>query len=170
MPPSAVFLSIGRVVGAHGIKGEVKLEIYSDDPDQIKDLRRVYFNDDPTPQRLSAVRFHGRQALLTFPGITDRDAADALRGTIVRISGTQARPLPEGEFYLYQLVGLTVFDEAGTELGTLAEIIQAGEVDVYVVRDVAGKEQLFPALKEVVLDIDPQARRMVVRPLEWEDA
>ena len=85
-------------------------------------------------------------------------------------NGTQARPLPEGEFYLYQIIGLDVFDESGTGLGTLAEVIQAGEVDVYVVRDATGREQLFPALKEVVLDIDPKARRMVVRPQEWEDA
>jgi 16S rRNA processing protein RimM len=170
MPPSEVFFSIGRVVGAHGIRGEVKLEIYSDDPDQLADLRRVYFNDDPTPRRLTNVRFNGRQALLTFPDITDRDAADALRGTIVRISGTQARPLEEGEFFLYQLIGLRVVDESGAEFGKLTDIIEAGEVDVYVVRDARGKEQLFPALKEVVLSIDPQAGRMVVRPQEWEDA
>lgn len=170
MPPSEVFFSIGRVVGAHGIRGEVKLEIYSDDPDQIVDLRRVYFNDDPSPQRLTNVRFHDRQALLTFPDITNRDAAEALRGTLVRISGTQAKPLADGEFYLYQLVGLTVSDESGTALGTLTEIIQAGEVDVYVVRNTEGKEQLFPALKEVVLEIDPAAGRMVVRPQKWDDA
>jgi 16S rRNA processing protein RimM len=168
-PPGDVYFAIGRVVGAHGIRGEVKLEIYSDDPDHLRELRRVYFNDDPTPRRLANVRFHGRQALLTFPDITDRDAAEALRGTIVRISGTQARPLAEGEFFLYQLVGLTVVNEADEELGRLTDIIQAGEVDVYVVRDSNGQEQLFPALKEVVLDIDPGAGRMVVRPQVWEE-
>jgi len=170
MPPSEVFFSIGRIVGAHGIRGEVKMEIFSDDPERIKDLRRVYFNDDPTPQRLTSVRFHARQALLTFPDISDRDTAETLRGTIIRISGTQARPLPEGEFYLYQLIGLTVFDEADTELGKLTDIIEAGEVDVYVVRSADGGEQLFPALKNVVLEIDPASRRMVVRPQEWVDA
>jgi 16S rRNA processing protein RimM len=119
---------------------------------------------------VTAVRLHGRQALLTFPDITDRDAAAALRGTVVRISGSQAQPLEEGEFYHYQLVGLSVYDEAGNRLGTLAEILEAGEVDVYVVRDDAGAEQLFPALKEVVLEIDPHADRVVVRPQVWEEA
>ena len=162
-------LAVGRIVGAHGIRGEVKLEIMTDDPDQLPELRRVYFDDDPTPRRLAGARFHGRQALLTFPEITDRDAADALRGTIIRIAGTQAKPPAEGEFYHYQLIGLSVYDESGELLGKLAEIVPAGEVDVYVVRDRRGKEQLFPALKEVVLEIDPAADRVVVRPQEWED-
>jgi 16S rRNA processing protein RimM len=169
MPLDAVRLAIGRIVGAHGIRGEVKLEIMTDDPDQLLDLRRVYFDDDPTPRRLTGARFHGRQALLTFPDVTDRDAAEALRGTIVRISGTQAKPPEEGEFYHYQLIGLSVYDESGRQLGQLAEILPAGEVDVYVVRDRQGREQLFPALREVVLEIDPAADRIVVRPQRWED-
>lgn len=145
------------------------MEIYSDAPDRLLDLRRVYFDDDPTPHRVTKVRLHGRQALLTFPDVSDRDAADAMRGTVVRISGSQAKPLEDGAFYHYQLIGLSVFLESGEALGTLDEIIEAGEVDVYVVRDPAGKEHLFPALKDVVLDIDPAADRVVVRPQEWDD-
>ena len=168
-PPEQVFFAVGRIVGAHGIRGEVKMVIFTDDPDHLLDLRRVYFDDDPTPRRLSNIRFHARQALLTFPEITDRDAADALRDTIVRISGSQAKPPAEGEFYHYQLIGLSVYDEAGVPLGTLTEILEAGEVDTYVVRDGDGNEHLFPALKDVVLDINPAENRVIVRPLVWED-
>jgi 16S rRNA processing protein RimM len=168
-PPSEVFFSIGRIVGAHGIRGEVKLEIHSDHPERLKQLRRVYFDDDPTPRRLRAVRLHGSQALLTFPDITDRDTAQALRGTLVRISGSQARPLEDGEFFHYQLIGLSVYDEAGQLLGKLEEILEAGEVDIYIVRDADKREHLFPALKEVVLEIDPAADRMVVRPQVWDE-
>jgi len=168
-PPEQVFFAVGRIVGAHGIRGEAKMEIFTDDPDHLLDLRRVYFNDDPTPHRLTGVRFHARQALLTFPDITDRDTAEALRGTIIRISGSQARPPEEGEFYHYQLIGLSVYNEAGTQLGKLTEILEAGEVDTYVVRDESGAEHLFPALKDVVLDINPAEDRVIVRPLVWED-
>ncbi len=168
-PPEQVFFSVGRIVGAHGIRGEVKMDIFTDDPDHLLDLRRVYFDDDPTPRRLGNVRFHARQALLTFPEVTDRDAADALRGTIVRISGSQARPPQDGEFYHYQLIGLSVYDEGGALLGRLTEILEAGEVDTYVVRDEAGNEQLFPALKDIVLDINPAEDRVIVRPLVWAD-
>jgi 16S rRNA processing protein RimM len=168
-PPEAVFFAVGRIVGAHGIRGEAKMEIFTDDPDHLLDLRRVYFDDDPTPRRLTGVRFHARQALLTFPDITDRDSADALRGTVVRISGTQAKPPAEGEFFHYQLIGLSVYDEAGASLGKLTDILETGEVDTYVVRDDAGNEHLFPALKEIVLDINPAEDRVIVRPLVWEE-
>jgi 16S rRNA processing protein RimM len=168
-PPAEVFFSIGRIVGAHGIRGEVKMEIHSDRPERLKQLRRVYFNDDPTPRRLRGVRLHANQALLTFDDITDRDTAQALRGTLVRISGSQARPLEDGEFYHYQLIGLSVYDEAGQLLGKLEEILEAGEVDIYIVRDAERHEHLFPALKDVVLEIDPTADRVVVRPQVWEE-
>lgn len=164
-----MFLSVGRIVTAHGIGGEVKLDIYSDDPQRLATLRRVYFDDDPTPKPVSSVRIHGRQALLRFPDVTTRDEAEALRGTIVRVSGAQLRRLAPDEFFHYQLIGLSVFLESGEKIGTLAEIIEAGEVDVYVVRDERGREQLFPALKSVVLEIDPQADRVVVRPQVWDE-
>lgn len=161
-------LAIGRIVGPHGVRGEVKMEIFTDEPQRLTTLRRVYFNDDPTPQPLRSVRLSPRQALLTFAHITDRDAADALRGTTVRIAGSQTRPPADDEFFHYQLIGLAVYLEDGTQLGTLAEILTAGEVDVYVVRDARGNEHLFPALREVVMEIDPAANRVVVRPQVWE--
>lgn len=162
-------LAIGRIVGVHGVRGEVKMDIWSDAPERLLDLRRVYFDDDPTPHPLAGIRLHGRQALLSFPDITDREAAEKLRGRIVRIAGSQARPLEEGEYFLYQLIGLSVYLENGERLGTLEDVLQAGEVDVYVVRDAEGREHLFPALREVVLEIDPQADRVVVRPQEWAE-
>jgi 16S rRNA processing protein RimM len=160
---------VGRIVGAHGIQGEVKMEIHTHFPERLQNLRRVYFDDDLTPHPLSGVRYHANQALLRFPDISDRDAAEALRGTIVRIAGSQAKPLDEGEFYHYQLIGLAVYDEVGNQLGTLADILEAGEVDVYVARDDQGREQLFPALHDVVLEIDPPANRIVVRPQVWDE-
>jgi len=163
-----VYLAIGRIVGAHGVRGEAKMEIYTQRPERLRELRRVYFNDDLTPQRLISSRLHAGQALLTLEGVTDREGAEALRGTVIRIAGNQAAPLEDGEFYHYQLIGLSVYTEDGTLLGKLGDIIESGEVDIYVVRDDAGTEQLFPALKDVVLEIVPLAGRVVVRPQEWE--
>ena len=145
------------------------MDILTDRPERIADLRRVYFDDDPTPVPLAGVRATPKQMLLRFPHINDRDAAAALRGTIVRVAGNQLPPLEDDAFYHYQLIDLEVFDESGAPLGRLAQILGAGEVDVYVVRDRQGNEQLFPALKDVVLDIDIAAGRVVVRPPEWDD-
>jgi 16S rRNA processing protein RimM len=145
------------------------MDIFSDHPERVARIRRVYFNDNPEPRTVRSARFHGRQLLLTFDDVTDRNAAEDLRGTTVRVSGAQLRPLDDGEFYHYQLIGLSVYLESGEKIGALSEILETGEVDVYIVRDTAGREQLFPALKEVVLEIDPAADRVVIRPQVWED-
>ena len=167
-PPEEVFFAIGRIVGAHGVRGEAKMVIYTQRPERLRDLRRVYFDDDPTPQRLISSRLHAGQALLTLEGVTDREGAEALRGTIVRIAGNQAHPAGRGGVYHYQLIGLSVFTEDGTRLGELTDIIESGEVDVYVVRDSAGGEHTVSGPEDVVLEIDPAADRVVVRPQEWE--
>lgn len=169
-PPQEALLVIGRIVGVHGIRGEVKMDIYSDRPEEVPKLLRVYFNDDPTPHIIMKVRQNGLRAVLKLDGIDTRDDAETLRGTIVRIRANQLKARDEDAFYHYQLIGLNVYHEDGTSIGTLAEIIETGEVDVYVVRNENSRDQLFPALKDVVLEINPAANRVVVRPLEYEDA
>lgn len=144
------------------------MAIYTDRPERLPDLRRVYFDDDPSPVPLAGVRLQAKHALLRFNHITDRDQAAALSGTIVRIAGDQLPPPEEGAFYYYQIIGLSVFDESGARLGKITDIVETGEVDVYVVRDEHGGEQLFPALNDVVLDIDPENDRVVVRPQIWD--
>ena len=96
----------------------------------------------------------------------NREAADDLRGTVIRIAGKDARPLAPGEFYLYQLVGLDVFNEAGEKLGVVVDIMEAGANDVFVIQpDDDGKEFLLPNIPDIIPVIDPAARRMVARPL-----
>lgn len=162
-------LAVGRIVAAHGVRGEVKMDIITDRPEEIPKLRRIYLNNDPTPRPIARARGTERQAILKINGVDTRDDAEALRGAIVRIRGNQFSPREDDSYYHYQLIGLSVFLEDGTPIGSLTEIIETGEVDVYVVRDESGREELFPALKDIVLEIDPPANRVVVRPLEYED-
>jgi 16S rRNA processing protein RimM len=169
-PPEEALLAVGRIVGVHGVRGEVKMDIYSDRPEEIPKLLRVFLNDDPTPHAITKARQTGTRAVLKLEGINTRDDAETLRGAIVRIRADQLKARDEDAFYHYQLIGLSVYQEDGTPIGTLAEIIETGEVDVYVVRNENGRDQLFPALKDVVLEIDPTANRVVVRPLVYEDA
>ncbi len=163
-------LVVGKIVGTHGVRGEVKMDIYSDRPEEIQRLRRIYLEDDPTPRTISRPRGTERQAILRISGVESRDDAEALRGSLVRIKGDQLSPREDGSFYHFQIVGLRVLLEDGTSIGTVHEILETGEVDVYVVRDEHGREQLFPALADVVLEINPPAGTMLVRPLVYEDA
>lgn len=147
------------------------MALATDRPERVPDLRRVYFDEDPSPIRLTRARLHGgeRMAILKLQGTNDRNAAEALRGITVKIRADQLPPPEEGAFFHFQILGLKVVDEAGAGYGTVTDIIETGEVDVYVVRDDAGAEHLFPALRDVVLEISPDTGRMVVRPQHWAE-
>lgn len=166
-----VWLTIGRIVAPHGVRGEAKMAVVSDRPEELHKLRRVYLGDSTAPTGLERLRLHSnqRQAIITLEGVHDRDAAEALRGTLVRIRASQLPPPEPGAYFHFQIIGLRARDEEGRELGTVTEIIEAGEVDVYVVRPPEGRDLLFPALSDVVLGISPERGEMIIRPQKWVD-
>lgn len=164
----AVRLAVGRIVGTHGIKGELKLRLLTDAPEHLATVKRVFVGDEPNPRRLVSFRFHGDEALIRLAGITTPEAGAEVRGQIVRIAGSDAQPLAEGEFFLYQLIGLTAETEAGERLGFVIDLIETGANDVLVIRpEGGGVDLLLPNHPDVVLAIEPAAGRIVVRPLEF---
>jgi 16S rRNA processing protein RimM len=171
MPLNEVRLAIGTIVGVHGTGGELKLRLATDDPEQLRRLKRIFVGEDASPRRLLGVRFHKGMALIRISGVSRPEEGESLRGQTVRISGGDARPLKAGEFYYYQVLGLTVVDEAGGDVGIVTDIIETGANIVFVVTPTdSGKEMLLPNIPGVVLDINPSERRMVVRPLIYRDA
>jgi 16S rRNA processing protein RimM len=114
--------------------------------------------DEPDPRRVAGIGWGGRVPVLRLDGINDRAAAEGLVG---RYLEAPTLPLPPGTYYWHQLVGLAVADDAGVELGEVVEVFRAGENEVYRIEGPLG-ELLVPALRDVVLAIDLDARRMVV--------
>lgn len=146
------------------------MRLATDQPDHLRSLRRIWLNKEAEPRRIASLRMHGPMALITLDGVRTPEEGAKLRGSTVRIAGEDARPLEPGEFFIYQVIGIDVLAEDGTRIGQVADYVQTGANDVVVVRDDAGKEQLFPNLPEVILELDPAGRRMVVRPLRyWDD-
>lgn len=170
-PVDEALLTIGRIVAAHGLRGEVKVALSTDRPEKIKDIRRVYLDGSETPTRVTAFRTAGndRQGLLKLQGVNDRDAAERLRGTTLQIRGNQLPPPEDDAYFYYQILGLRAVDESGVQIGVVTEIIEAGEADVYVVTDGQSKQHLFPARHDVVIEISPEKGTMVVRPLTYVD-
>ncbi len=101
--------------------------------------------------------------VVKFDAVRDRTAAEALRGAVLAVSEEQIDPPPAGSYYYYQIIGMEVWTEDGAPLGEVSEIISTGSNDVYVVRGPQGSETLAPALADVLLEVDPDRRRMVVR-------
>jgi 16S rRNA processing protein RimM len=158
------FLVIGRIASAVGLRGAVKALVMTDFPDRFGLLETVYLGDELTPHRISSyqLRKEGRQVVLRFQECQNRDQAELLRGKFIWIPTEQAMPLPEGQYYVHQLLGLEVETEEGEHLGVLREVLFPGGNDVYVIGD-EKQEVLVPALRDVILQVDLAERRMVVR-------
>jgi 16S rRNA processing protein RimM len=116
---------------------------------------------------VAAEREAGGHLFLTFKGFHDRTAVERFRHALLQVPESDLPPLPEGEYYRFQLIGLTVVDRDGRELGTLDEVIETGSNDVYRVHPANGPDLLLPALADVIVSVDLAARRMVVDPPEW---
>lgn len=165
MSASPTYVAVGQLLRPHGIRGEMRMAILTDFPERLKPGLRVFLGDDHRPAKLHSVRPHQDVLLVAFDGYADRTAVEPLRNQVVSVLSSQIPPLPEGEYYHHQLLGLQVFAEDGGLLGNLTEILETGANDVYVIQDDAGGEILLPALDETILEIDLAAGRMRVHLL-----
>ena len=161
-----LYLSVGFLRRPHGLRGEIIMDLHTDFPERMKAGRKLFVGDDHKPMTLEAVRVHAKGLLVKFKDIETTEAAGLFRNQWVFIKATDAPPLPEGKIYQYQLIGFKVVDENENSLGTLAEILETGANDVYVVKDDAGKELLLPAIPSVILDLDAVRRLIRVHVLD----
>jgi 16S rRNA processing protein RimM len=159
------YLAVGLLRRSHGLRGDLLLEIYTDFPERILPGTKIYVGDDHQPLKITRRRPHNDGLILGFEGITTSEQAAKYRATVAYVPAGDRPRLPEGEYYHHEILGLTVLDESGKELGALTEIIETGANDVYVVKPAGGSEILLPALKEVILNVDLVAKTMRVHVL-----
>ncbi|HVL90432.1 MAG TPA: ribosome maturation factor RimM [Actinomycetota bacterium] len=161
-------LVVGRIVTAHGIRGECVVDVLSDAPDRFDPGRTVQI-DEPDGRRMltvEAARPHKARLLVLFSEVPDRTAAEALRGRWLTIPAEDAAPLPEGRFYPHQIEGFDVRDEAGAPLGVLESVLEYPAHDIWVVRTPDRREVMVPAVAEFVRGVDPEAKSIVLAPIE----
>lgn len=155
-------LVIGQVLKPHSLHGEVRVKPLTDLPERFEWLEAVYVGkEDPQLVEVESVRFHKNLILLKLAGYDNRNDAGALRGAWLQVLEEEAIPLEEGEYFLYQLVGLAVHSDQDAFLGKLDRVIETGANNVFVVRGPEG-ELLLPDIDDVVLDIDFDNGRMLV--------
>lgn len=166
--PAPDHLIVGRVVAAHGMRGEFRMAVITNHPQHLPKIRTLYLGEAREPFRVARLRVNpqGKEAVVKLTGLDNPEDAAARRGELVWVALADAPPLPAGEYYHYQLIGIDVVDESGAFLGRLAEIIETGANEVYVVRGPAG-ELLLPVIDGVILSVDPAAGQMLVRPPEY---
>ena len=160
------FLVIGKVLRAHGVRGEIRVLPHTDQPERFTWLKEVYVGEhDPKPIAIEGVRFHQDLVLLKLVGYDYRDETDTLKGELLLVPMADAIPLEEGEYFLFQLLGLDVYTDEGQLLGQLQDVIETGANNVFVVKGEGEKDILLPDTKEVVTDIDFDNGRLTVHLL-----
>ena len=149
-----VFLAIGKLRRPHGLNGEISMEIYTDFPERLKPGIRVYLGDDHLPIKVKKIRWHQQYLLVTLDGFTQRETVGEFRNQIVYVAVADRPPLDDGEYYHHQLLGLSVIDESGKNLGKIADILETGANDVFIVRAESGMEFMLPYLDSLVIAVD----------------
>lgn len=170
-PAEHLMVELGRIVGEHGLKGQVRVRFFGESYEHLLSCTHVWLGErrGDSNARQHEVQFVGmgraKEARLGLKGIADRDAARALRGLLVLGSEAALERLAEDEFYWHQLVGCEVYTEAGQSVGTVCEIWETGAHDLLVVRDESGHQNLIPTARELTRRIDLAGRRIVVAAL-----
>ncbi|MFI7126421.1 ribosome maturation factor RimM [Nonomuraea sp. NPDC050153] len=161
-------LVVGRIGRPHGVRGEVSVEVRTDDP-ELRFAVGTSIATDPAargPLVVEGRRWHKGFLLLAFEGVTDRDVAEELRGTMLVIDSAEVAPSDDpDEFHDHQLIGLTVETAAGETVGEVTDVLHHGQ-DLLVVRRAGADEALIPFVKALVPEVDLKGGRLVVDPPE----
>lgn len=160
-----VFLAVGRLRRPHGLRGDLVMEVLTDFPERLKSGVTVYVGEAYQPLRIRRCRRHPPVLLLAFDGYSDNEQVGELRNRMVFVRADDCPPLPEGEYYHHQILGMQVITDEGRELGAVVQILETGANDVYIIRPEAGPEILLPAIDDVILEINLALQQMRVHLL-----
>jgi 16S rRNA processing protein RimM len=166
-PRETVRLVVGRIGRAHGLRGEVTVEVRTDDPETRFAPGTALDTDPPErgPLTVASGRVQGGRLVLRFAGLDDRTAAESLRNTLLIVEADpEEEPDDPDEYYDHQLVGLRVVTMDGHEIGTVAEMLHLPTQDVFAVKRPDGREVLIPFVEEIVPEVDLRERAVLVDP------
>jgi 16S rRNA processing protein RimM len=163
-----VQLVVGRIGRPHGVRGEVTVEVLTDEPERRFVVGTSIATEpaDRGPLVVAGRRWHKDILLIAFDGVTDRDVAEELRGTMLVIDSADVEPYDDpDEFHDHQLIGLAVETVAGDPVGEVTDVLHHGQ-DLLVVRRKGADEALIPFVKALVPEVDLEGGRLVVDPPE----
>lgn len=159
-------IKIGQITSAHGIHGQVKVFPLTDFPERFQSLTSVLLGPEARPVQIRMQGTLRNLIILEIHGVNDRDAAETLRQQYLMVPRSEIWPLPEGNYYVFDMLGLAVTDPEGNPLGTLVQVDKSSPVhDLYVIETAAGKRHMVPAVRQFVKSIDMERGVMVIQPI-----
>ena len=162
------YLQVGVISNTHGIRGEVKVFPTTDDPARFKKLKNVFLDTgkEYLELEIEQVKFFKQFVILKFKGYDTINDVERYKQKSLIVDREHAVKLKKNEYFIADLLGLSVYTENDDPLGTLTDVLQTGANDVYVVKMEEQKEVLIPAIRECILEVDMETRRMKVHLLE----
>lgn len=159
------FLKAGKIVGTHGVRGELRIDPWTDNSSFLSNFSTLYLNEGENTLSIIKMRPHGRIVVAAVEGISTVEEAEKLRNKTVFIKRSDLT-LPEGRYFVDELIGCTAFDaDTGDKLGIITDVSKTGANDVWHIKK-ADSEYLIPAIADVIISVDIENERAVIRPLK----
>ena len=162
------YLELGQIVNSYGIKGFLKVVPYTDDNTRFSILETIYIEKNNKLQEyvIEEVKYSKNLVLLKLKGIDTIEQAEKFKNCYLKINRKDAIELEEDTYFLVDLIGIEVYTESGENLGNIIDIFPTGSNDVYVVKNEDGKQILLPAIKDVIISVDIENKKMIVNLIE----
>ena len=160
------YLEIGKITNTHGVMGEVRVQPWADSPDFLCKFKTLYVDKTHWPIKVERARVHKNMVILKFKEFNNVNDIEKYKGKDLLIRRDQAVKLAPNENFITDLIGLKVVTDEGKEFGTLTDVLQTGANDVYVIESLEGKEYLFPAIPQCILDVNLESQTVTVHILD----
>ena len=162
------FLQVGVISSTHGVRGEVKVFPTTDDVKRFKKLKNVILDTgrEHMPLEIESVKFFKQFAILKFKGIDNINDIEKYKGKSLLVDREHAVRLRKDEYFIADMIGLSVFTDDGVEFGKLKDVLETGANDVYVIDSLKHGEVLIPAIKQCILEVDIENSKMVIHLME----
>lgn len=157
-------LHCAKIVNTHGLSGEVKALFYADDPSFFDNIEKIYTREGKAFTLLYS-KPHKGALIMRFEEVNSIDEAEALKNTDLYIKREDAGDLPEGRYYVVDILGLEVYTDKGRRLGKITDVFKTGSNDVYTVRG-DGHEYLIPVIDDVIVETDIAGGKLIIKPLK----
>ena len=161
-------LEVGKIVNTHGLRGEVKVVPWTDYSEVFEDIDFVYVKKKSEYERLDVkgIKYQKNNLIVRFSQITDINMAEKYKNQVIYAEREILGELPEGVYYIADLIGLDIVTEDGEKIGTVSDVFNTGSNDIYEVKREGKKNLLLPVIDDVVLNIDVDGGKITVRMMD----
>lgn len=161
------YIKVGRIINTHGIKGELKVFPLTDNLDRFDDLKIVYLGNNKEKVEIEQVKYHKGLVIIKFREFDNINQVLRFKDDFIYIDEEDKVKLPEGHYFIFDIIDCDVYDTEGRKIGIVIDVLQYTSNDVYVVKDQdKNKQYLIPAVKQFIVDIDVDNKKIIIDPIE----